>query len=92
MSESFTLFETPIGIGGIAWNERGVSGVQLPEPDAARVRARLRRRFPQAIESPASAEIQQAVEAMAALLRGEASDLSSVHLDLERVPEFERRV
>jgi methylated-DNA-[protein]-cysteine S-methyltransferase len=92
MSESFTLFETPIGTGGIAWNERGVSGVQLPEPDAARVRARLRRRFPHAIESPPSPDIQRALEAMTALLRGEPSDLSSVHLDLDRVPAFERRV
>ncbi len=92
MSESFTLFETPIGTGGIAWNARGVSGVQLPEADAARVRARLRRRVPQAIESPPSAEIQHAVEAMTALLRGEASDLSSVRLDLEGVPAFDRSV
>ena len=92
MSDSFTLFETPIGTGGIAWNERGVCGVQLPEPDAGRLRARLRRRFAGAAESPPPPEIRQAIDLITALLHGQPSDLSGVHLDLQRVPAFERRV
>ena len=92
MSDSFTLFETPIGTGGIAWNERGVSGLQLPEPDAARLRAGLRRRFAGAAESPPPPEIRRAIDLITALLRGEPSDLSGVHLDMQRVPAFERRV
>ena len=92
MSESFTLFETPIGTGGIAWTERGVVGVQLPELDPLRVRARLRRRFPAAVESPPSPEIRQVIEAMAALLRAEPADLSRVQLDMHNVPAFDRQV
>src|ERR671932_2788962 len=92
MSDSFTLFETPIGTGGIAWNERGVSGLQLPEPDAARLRAGLRLRFAGAAETPAPPDIRRAIDLITALLRGEPSDLSGVHLDMQRVPAFERRV
>src|SRR5919202_6150268 len=92
MSNSFTLFETPIGTGGIAWNERGVSGLQLPEPDTGRLRARLRRRFVGAVESLPPPEIRQALDLITALLHGEPSDLSGVHLDMEGVPAFERRV
>ena len=41
----FALFETAIGACGIAWGPGGITGVQLPEKDAARTRARLARRF-----------------------------------------------
>ena len=35
------LFDTAIGRCGIAWAERGVVGVQLPEGDERRTQARL---------------------------------------------------
>ena len=31
-AHAFTLFDTAIGRCGIAWSERGIAGVQLPEP------------------------------------------------------------
>lgn len=92
MFDSFTLFDTAIGTGAIAWNERGVSGVQLPEPDAGRVRARLLRRFSAAAETAPTPEIQQAIELMTDVLAGQPADLSSVRLDMDGVPPFERRV
>ncbi len=93
MSESgFTLFDTAIGACGIAWGRRGILGVQLPERDAAATRARLARRFPEAGEAPAPADVLQAIERIQALVRGEASDLSDVALDMEGVPDFCRRV
>jgi methylated-DNA-[protein]-cysteine S-methyltransferase len=88
----FSLFHTSIGTGGIAWADRGVLGVQLPEPETARVRARLRRRFPGAVECRPSPEIEQALEQISALLRGEPSDLSSIRLDMESIPPLARRV
>lgn len=48
----FTLFDTSIGPCGLAWGERGVLGVQLPEARETDTRARLRRRFPDAREAP----------------------------------------
>jgi methylated-DNA-[protein]-cysteine S-methyltransferase len=92
MNWSFSIFDTAIGAGGIAWGVGGVIGVQLPEPDAARARARLRRRFAGASETPPTPDIQVAIARMCALLQGESSDLADIRLDLDRVPAFDRRV
>ncbi len=89
---AYTLFATDIGQCGIAWNERGVVGVQLPERDERATRARLQRRFPEARETAPAPEIQRAIDDITALLHGEAQDLSSVPLDLSDVPEFHQRV
>jgi O-6-methylguanine DNA methyltransferase len=90
----FTLFETAIGRCGIAWSERGIAGVQLPEASASETRARLRRRFPEAREAPAAdaVVVRDAIDAIVALLGGEARDLGALELDLADVPEFHRRV
>ena len=86
------LFETAVGPCGIAWGPDGILGVQLPEGDAARTRARLARRFPQAREAAPSEAVHAAMAAIQALLRGEARDLSEVALDWAGIGPFERRV
>jgi methylated-DNA-[protein]-cysteine S-methyltransferase len=91
-ARGFTLFDTAIGSCGIAWGERGLLGVQLPEASAARTRARLRRRFPDVPEAPPPPPVQRAIEGLVALLRGEPIDLSAVALDTAGVPPFDRRV
>jgi methylated-DNA-[protein]-cysteine S-methyltransferase len=88
----FTLFDTAIGPCGIAWSERGVACVQLPEADDRRTRARMLRRLPDAREASPPQRVQRAIEAIAAHLRGEASDLGAVMLDMDHVPPFDRRV
>src|SRR4029077_2088160 len=55
-------------------------------------RARLLQRFPDAREMPPTREAEIALNTIVALLRGEASDLSSVALDMQGVPPFHRRV
>ncbi len=92
MPFSFRVFDTPIGSGGIAWDERGVVGLQLPEPDGARVRARLRRRFPGSLESVPPPDVAHAIAGIRALLDGARVDLSDVRLNLDAVEPFERRV
>jgi methylated-DNA-[protein]-cysteine S-methyltransferase len=91
-ASGFALFDTTIGRCGIAWGECGVSGVQLPEAGAAETRARMLHRFPAAGEAAPPPEAQHAIDDIVALLRGEASDFSSVVLDMNGVPEFHRRV
>ena len=91
-ARGFALFETAIGLCGIAWGERGLVGVQLPEASEARTQARMRRRFPDAPEAPPPPAVQRAIEGIVALLRGEAVDLSAVALDVDGVPPFDRRV
>jgi methylated-DNA-[protein]-cysteine S-methyltransferase len=91
-AEAFAIFDTPIGHCGIAWNSRGVCAVQLPERDAQRTRVRLVRRYPQARVAMPPPDVERAINAILALLRGEPSDLSAVALDLDCVSPFERRV
>src|SRR5919109_5251687 len=89
---SFALFQTALGPCGIAWTERGVCGIQLPEENTRATRARLQRRFVGAHEVAPSKEIRRIIEAVTRLLAGKASELSDVPLDLDHVPAFYRRV
>ncbi|WP_437945279.1 methylated-DNA--[protein]-cysteine S-methyltransferase [Sorangium sp. So ce296] len=91
-AHGFLLFDTAIGRCGIAWGARGVALLQLPEGREEGTRARLLERLPGALEAPPPPDVQRAIDGIAALLRGEASDLSGVPLDMERVPPFHRRV
>src|SRR2546422_6955965 len=88
-SSDFSLFDTAIGRCGIAWNDRGVIGVQLPEAGGeAGTRARVLRRFPEAREAAPPPEVQQAVDSIVALLHGEAGDPSPVALHMAGAPAF----
>ncbi len=85
---AFAVFETEIGCCGIAWSDRGVAGVQLPEANEAATRARLQRRFPSATEASPPPEVQAAIDGIVALLAGEDSDLAGVEVDYRATPEF----
>jgi methylated-DNA-[protein]-cysteine S-methyltransferase len=91
-ANGYTIFDTAIGRCGIAWSERGVVELQLPEADDAKTVARMLRHRPELIEAAPPSEVQQAIEAIQALLRGEKIDLSSVPVDLDSADEFNRRV
>jgi methylated-DNA-[protein]-cysteine S-methyltransferase len=88
----FALFDTAIGRCAIAWSGRGVLAVQLPEANETKTRARMRRRCPHARETSPPPDVQRAIAGIAALLRGDAIDFSAVALDMEGMPEFNRRV
>lgn len=85
-------FDTALGAVGIAWNDRGVACVQLPESNARATLARLARRFPAAREATPPTDVQRAIEAIAASLRGVATDLGGIALDMRGVSDFDRRV
>ena len=88
----FALFETAIGTCGIVWGPRGICGVQLPEGSSVKTRARLQRRHPGAQEAPASAQVQQAIDGIIALLRGERVSFNGVELDFGDAPAFNRKI
>lgn len=88
----FTLFETEIGWAGLAWGERGLIGVQIPERDRDSARRGLCRRFPEAMEAAAQAELVPVISAIQALLRGEKADLTGAAIDIGLVPEFNAKV
>jgi methylated-DNA-[protein]-cysteine S-methyltransferase len=89
---SYALFDTAIGRCGVAWNERGVAWVGLPEADDAATRARIVARFPEAREARAKGDAKRAIDAMRAHLAGEMNPLDGVTLDYAAVPLFHRRV
>jgi O-6-methylguanine DNA methyltransferase len=88
----FTVFDTAIGPCGVAWGDRGLVGVQLPEASEAEMRERMLRRFPAAAEIAPPHKVQLAIDNIIALLCGEPSDLSAIELDMEDIAPFHRRV
>jgi methylated-DNA-[protein]-cysteine S-methyltransferase len=94
---SFALFDTAIGRCAMAWSERGIAMVLLPESDDAErndaaLLARLLRRHPGAREATPPGGVAHAIEGIAALVGGDRRDLTGVVLDLDGVSEFDRSV
>jgi methylated-DNA-[protein]-cysteine S-methyltransferase len=92
-TSSFCLFQTAIGSCAIAWSDRGVTSVWLPELTEQHTRARVARRFPHALESTPPPFVSHAITGIVALLDGDRRDLIDIPLDFDdSVPEFHRRV
>jgi methylated-DNA-[protein]-cysteine S-methyltransferase len=89
---AYTLFDTAIGRCGIAWNDRGISCVQLPGSSDGLTRLSLERRAGRASESDPPEPVRRAIAAIAALLAGERRELIDLTLDTDGIPEFNRRV
>jgi methylated-DNA-[protein]-cysteine S-methyltransferase len=93
MVTGFSLFGTPIGHCGIAWNVHGIMRVQLPETNGiAHTRARLVELFPQVTEKLPPPHVFDAVARITALLGGERDDLRDIQLDMSGIPAFRQRV
>ena len=88
----YTIFDTAIGRCGIAWGDSGIVGVQLPEAREIETRRRLFRLYPDARELAPPLNVETAIDGIAALLRGEAADLSEVRLDMDGIQAFNARV
>jgi methylated-DNA-[protein]-cysteine S-methyltransferase len=88
----YTIFDTGIGRCGVAWGYSGVIGVQLPEAREIETRKRLFQLYPDARELRAPMNVEIAIEAITALLRGQAADFSDVTLDMTGIHVFNRRV
>jgi methylated-DNA-[protein]-cysteine S-methyltransferase len=69
-NHSFCLFPTAIGSCAIAWSDRGVTSVWLPEHTDSHTRARVVRRFPHSVESAPPPFVSHAIEGIVALLEG----------------------
>lgn len=88
----YALFDTPIGRCGICWGKAGVTALQLPERNDSETQAKLLRKSPTAQQVKPPRDVQQAIDHIASLLRGERRDLSAIALDMNGVPDFHRRV
>jgi methylated-DNA-[protein]-cysteine S-methyltransferase len=81
-----------VGRCGIAWGAGGVVCVQLAEARELDTRRRLLRTYPEARETRPPAGVDNAIEGIVALLRGQPCDFSDVVLDAHGIPPFNRRV
>jgi methylated-DNA-[protein]-cysteine S-methyltransferase len=88
----YTLFDTSLGRCAIAWGPRGVAAVELPGSDDRATRRRVLRALPGALETAPPDDVRDAIEAIVALLDGEPDDLRSIALDMDGLPDFNRRV
>jgi methylated-DNA-[protein]-cysteine S-methyltransferase len=88
----FALFPTAIGHCAIAWTDREIAGAQLPEADEHATRSRMRRRFPATAETAPPPNVQRAIDAVTAHLRGERHDLLDIPLAMNDIAPFDRDV
>lgn len=92
-ASGFTIFETAIGPCGIAWGENGLLATQLPGHGERDTRSWLTRRRPDLVEiTLPPPDVQDAMERIAAHLRGENADLSGIALDMNGLPALNRKV
>jgi methylated-DNA-[protein]-cysteine S-methyltransferase len=89
---SYAFFETPVGVCAIIWESDKLAGVQLPESEQEKTRATVMLRFPSAVERVPHGPIARAIQGMQALLRGSATMLDDITLDMSQLSAFRRRV
>ncbi|MEM8957059.1 MAG: methylated-DNA--[protein]-cysteine S-methyltransferase [Pseudomonadota bacterium] len=87
----FTLFPTPLGDCGIAWQGGMVVATRLPDARAAETERRLATRTG-AVRGAPPPVIRRAIASITALLDGARTDLTSIRCDLSGVDEFAARV
>ncbi|MDF0532069.1 methylated-DNA--[protein]-cysteine S-methyltransferase [Tsukamurella sp. 8F] len=91
-ADGFALFDTALGTCALAWNERALTGVQLPEDTVDGLRVRALDLHPGAVESPPPAHARSAAEAIAELVDAGERDLVDIPLDMGDVAAFARDV
>jgi methylated-DNA-[protein]-cysteine S-methyltransferase len=88
--ESYCLFDTAIGPCGVAWSERGLTRLQLPESDRSATERRLKARAARRADPPAA--VREVIAEIQRYLTGEAVDFSAVAIDLAKADAFQRKV
>jgi len=83
----FALFDTALGRCGVAWSERGITRITLPETDDAATRRRV---GAGATEAPPPPPIAAAIAEIVRHVGGEPAALDAIALDMEDVPAFYR--
>lgn len=84
------VFETPIGLCGIAWGPDGITRTALPADEPGRMAAWLRRGGDVPGDPPAP--VLTAIEEIGALLGGAAPSLQDIRLDLSGLDDLDRRI
>lgn len=88
----YSLFDTPIGAFGVAWSERGLTRLQLPEMSAGATERRLRARTGCVATAEPSSYVSATVAAIRRYLGGEKVDFAGIGLDLTNADPFHAEV
>jgi methylated-DNA-[protein]-cysteine S-methyltransferase len=86
----YRLFDTALGSCGIAWSERGLWRLQLPESDCSATERRLKKAGASASAQP-PIEIDEAIAELQRYFSGRRTDFSGMALDLTGIGGFEQQ-
>ena len=86
------LFDTAIGECGVAWNARGLVGVQLPEKDRGATELRLAVKCHSTNAAEVPPWIQSLIVSIQRYLAGQPVDFSSIAVDLDGIDGFRPRL
>jgi methylated-DNA-[protein]-cysteine S-methyltransferase len=88
-----TLFPTAFGTCGVAWNDTGLTGFQLPEETEALTEQHLAakaRSLP--ATAPVPGWVQEVIQRVQQHLQGKLQDFTGTRLDWSRVTDFQEAV
>ena len=92
MTTHHHLFPTAIGTCGVAWSDRGLVAVQLPEKDETATEKRLTVKAASAGPAEPPPSIVALVADIRRYLAGEQVDFSAVAVDLQSIEPFRRKL
>jgi methylated-DNA-[protein]-cysteine S-methyltransferase len=90
--DCYTIFETPAGFCGIAWNGAGITRFQLPVRSGEAAERYLLRRRPEAKRDTPPAQVAEAITAIRSYFEGEKVDFARFPLDLGAQEAFFEQV
>jgi methylated-DNA-[protein]-cysteine S-methyltransferase len=86
------LFDTAIGECGVAWNARGLVGVQLPEKDRGATELRLAVKCHSTNAADVPPWVQSVIADIQRYLAGQPVDFSTIAVDLGGVDDFRQKL
>ncbi|MSP44709.1 MAG: methylated-DNA--[protein]-cysteine S-methyltransferase [Xanthobacteraceae bacterium] len=86
------LFDTAIGECGVAWNARGLCGVQLPEKDRGQTELCLAVKCHSTAAAEVPPWIQSAISDIQRYLAGQPVDFSAIAVDLDGIDGFRKKL
>ena len=89
---SYAIVDTAIGPIGVAWSERGICRVALPERDRERMERRFAARLGDAVPGEPPAPVAAAIELIRRYAEGAPVDFSDVPVDLGDADLFRRAI
>ena len=88
-----TLFPTAFGTCGLAWNETGLLGFQLPDDDVEETQRKLATRtHTKPADAPRPEWVRRLVERVQAHFEGRMQDFIDAPLDWRQVSDFQKAV